>query len=232
MARRPEHLESLDRGTPGASARRRFEQLRAARDQRLRERFGRLGGVAVAVTSEPQSISAWERGSRGERRLGKYLESLDDGRSVILLHDRRIPGTQANIDHIAITRSGEIWVIDAKRYAGQARRVNKGRRWRRDVRLVVGSRDCTQLVQAMEKQADAVRSALGAALASEFGVVVQPALCFVDPDRSLLSAPFEINGVWICWRRALGRRLRRRGAMEPAQLLVLARRLVSALPAA
>jgi hypothetical protein len=92
----------------------------------VRKRFGRLGGIALAVTSEPQSISAWERGYEGEHRLGKYLESLHDGKSVIVLHDRRIPGTQTNIDHIAITCSGDVWVIDAKRYAGSVRAVNKG----------------------------------------------------------------------------------------------------------
>jgi hypothetical protein len=232
VARNPEHPESIDRGTAGASARRRYEQLRASREQRARQRLGRLGGIAVAVTREPQSISAWEQGSRGERRLGKYLDSLDDGKSVIVLHDRRVPGTQTNIDHIAITRSGQIWVIDAKRYAGNVRRVNKGWRWRREVRLRVGSRDCTHLVHAMAKQVEAVRSALEPPLASEFGVVVHPAICFVDAERSLLARPFEIDGVWICRRRALRRRLRAPGAMEPAQLLLLARRLVSALPAA
>jgi hypothetical protein len=232
MARRSQQLETLDRGTAGASARRRYDQLRAAREQRVRKRLGSFGGLALAVTSEPQAISAWKKGSRGERRLGRYLDSLDNGRSVIVLHDRRIPGTQTNIDHIAITRSGEVWVIDAKKYAGKVQRVNKGWPWRRDVQLVVGSRDCTHLVRAMEKQVAAVRSALGAALASEFDVSVHPALCFVDADVALLARPFAIDGVWICWRRVLGRRLRARGTMEPDQLLVLARRLACALPAA
>ncbi len=35
-----------------------------------------------------------------------------------MLHDRRIPGSRANIDHIAIATSG-VWVIDAKRYKGK-----------------------------------------------------------------------------------------------------------------
>jgi hypothetical protein len=232
MARKPEHLESFDRGTAGASARRRYEQLRAAREQRVRKRLGPLGGLALAVTSEPQSISAWERGSAGERRLGKHLESLHDGTSVIVLHDRRIPGSRANIDHIAITCSGEIWVIDAKKYTGKVRRINKGWRWRKDLRLMVGSRDCTPLVHAMAKQVDAIRSALGIALTSEFGVVVRPALCFVDAERSLLAKPFEIDGVWVGWRRALDRPLRAPGGLGPVQLSVLAERLAMALPAA
>ena len=35
-----------------------------------------------------------------------------------MLHDRRIPGTRANIDHIAVASSA-VWVIDAKRYNGK-----------------------------------------------------------------------------------------------------------------
>jgi hypothetical protein len=34
---------------------------------------------------------------------------------VAVLHDRRIPGSRANIDHIAIAATG-VWVIDSKRY--------------------------------------------------------------------------------------------------------------------
>src|SRR5205814_6722740 len=109
----------LDRGVPGISARRRYEQLRAQREQRAREKFGRLGGVYLALTNDPQSTVAWAQGSRGERLLGEYLEKIQDERVVIVLHDRRIPGTRANIDHIAITRAGTIWAIDAKNYSGK-----------------------------------------------------------------------------------------------------------------
>src|SRR5579884_2204318 len=35
----------LDRGVPGASARRRYERLHARRETQAREKFGRLGGV-------------------------------------------------------------------------------------------------------------------------------------------------------------------------------------------
>jgi hypothetical protein len=41
-----------------------------------------------------------------------------------VLHDRRIPGTQANIDHIAITSTG-IYVIDAKRHVGKRPTLSK-----------------------------------------------------------------------------------------------------------
>jgi len=59
----------------------------------------------------------WARGAAGEERvaaiLAKHLHA-----SVVVLHDRRIPGTRANIDHIAVAPSG-VWVIDAERYKGK-----------------------------------------------------------------------------------------------------------------
>jgi hypothetical protein len=65
-------------------------------------------------------------GQPGERLLGEHLEKIRDDRVVIALHDRRIPGTRANIDHIAVTRSGAIWAIDAKNHGGKIQKVDKG----------------------------------------------------------------------------------------------------------
>jgi Nuclease-related domain len=125
---------ALDRGVPGASARRRYERLHTAREQRARDKFGRLGRVYLAVTNDPQSTIAWAQGSRGERLLGEYLEKIQDEETVVVLPDRRIPGTRANIDHIAVTRSGVIWAIDAKKYSGKVQRIDKGGWFRRTKR--------------------------------------------------------------------------------------------------
>jgi hypothetical protein len=148
---------TLDRGTAGGSARRRYEYLHERREQRARDRYGRLSRIYLAVTSDPQSTIAWAQGGRGERLLGEYLETVHDERSVIVLHDRRIPGTRANIDHIAITHSGEVWAIDAKNYNGKVQRVDKGGWFSTDLHLYVGRRDCTKLVHGMVKQVEAIR---------------------------------------------------------------------------
>jgi hypothetical protein len=157
----------LERGIPGASARRRYERLHTKREQQARDKFGKLGGVYLALTNEPQSTVAWAQGSRGERLLGEYLEKIQDERAVVVLHDRRIPGTRANIDHIAITRSGAVWAIDAKNYSGKVQRIDKGGWFSTDLRLYVGRRDCTKLVHGMGKQVEAIRAALGDAVISE-----------------------------------------------------------------
>lgn len=108
---------SNEAGVAGSSARREYERRKTKDEERLREKWGRFGGLAVALSDERQSTKAWDKGAIGEERLGARLNDMasDD---LAVLHDRRIPGSKANIDHIAITRKG-IWVIDAKRYKGR-----------------------------------------------------------------------------------------------------------------
>jgi hypothetical protein len=184
------------------------------------------------MTNDPQSTVAWAQGSRGERLLGEYLEKIRDDGVFGLLHDRRIPGTRANIDHIAVTRSGAVWAIDAKNYSGKVQRIDKGGWFSTDLRLYVGRRDCTKLVHGMAKQVDAIRIGLGNAVMREFDVEVRAALCFVSAEWSLFAKPFELGGVWIGWPKALGEKFREQGELAPKRLDALARSVATALPPA
>lgn len=140
----------------GASARREYERRRAQDEQRLRQKWGRLGHVAVALSDEKQSTRAWATGAVGEERLGARLDRLVSP-SLAVLHDRRIPGSRANIDHLAITPSG-IWVIDAKKYTGRPQLKIEGGILRPRVdTLLVGRRNCTRLVDGLLRQIDVVR---------------------------------------------------------------------------
>lgn len=133
-----------DGGVAGSSARREYERRKAKDKQRLRQKWGKLGGIAVALSDEKQSTKAWATGAVGEERLGARLDSLAS-ESIAVLHDRRIPGKRANIDHIAITAAG-IWVIDAKRYKGRPElKVEGGILRPRVEKVLVGRRDCTQV---------------------------------------------------------------------------------------
>src|SRR5205085_1810838 len=98
------------------AAQRRRSTSGARRDANrgVRDAHPRIGSFILAVTSEPQSTRAWASGAAGERRVAERLAVLA-GEDVLLLHDRRIPGTRANIDHLAVGPAG-VYVIDAKRY--------------------------------------------------------------------------------------------------------------------
>jgi hypothetical protein len=236
-ARAPEDVpvdpREFDRGTAGASARRRYERLHEQREQVARDRFGkRLGGLYLALSAEPPSTAAWAQGARGERLLGEYLEKLHDDATVIVLHDRRIPGSRANVDHIAVTRSGGVWAIDAKNYTGKVQRIDKGGWFSTDERLYVGRRDCSKLVAGMAKQVEAIKTAIGEPVMQEFDVTVKAALCFVEAEWSLFAKPFALDGVWIGWAKALGTRLQAEGMLAPEHVRLLARRVGEALPSA
>lgn len=223
----------LDRGTAGASARRRYERLHKRRERAAKDRLGkRLGGFYLTLSKEPQSTVAWAQGARGERLLGEYLETLHDDETVIVLHDRRIPGSRANVDHIAVTRSGSAWAIDAKNYTGKVQRIDTGGWFSTNERLYVGRRDCSKLVAGMAKQVDAIKHALGEPVMQEFDVTVKAALCFVDAEWSLFAKPFALDSVWIGWAKALGTRLQTEGGLAPEHVRLLARRVADALPSA
>ena len=186
-------------GSAGSSARREYERRKAKDEQRIRDKWGRLGGLAVALSEERQSTTAWQRGAVGEERLGQLLDSIA-GDDVAVLHDRRIPRSRANIDHLAVTTAG-VWVIDAKRYKGRPTlRVEGGILRPRVEKLLVGRRDCTKLVDGVLRQVELVSAVVG-------DVPVTGALCFVDADWPLIGGDFKISGVQVLWPRRLTKRL-------------------------
>jgi hypothetical protein len=190
---------TAESGMAGSSARREYTRRKAKDEERLREKWGRFGGIAVALSSERQSTQAWERGAIGEERLGARLDSLESS-EVAVLHDRRIPGSRANIDHIVITRAG-IWVIDAKRYSGRPQlRIEGGILRPRTERLLVGRRDCTNLVDGVLGQVQLVREQVGP-------ISVTGALCFVDADWPLFGGSFTTRGVHVLWFKRLAKLL-------------------------
>lgn len=188
-----------DAGVAGSSARREYERRKAKDEKRLRQKWGKLGGIAVALADEKQSTKAWATGAGGEERLGGRLDSLVS-ESIAVLHDRRIPGSKANIDHIAVTTAG-IWVIDAKRYKGKPElRIEGGLLRPRVETLLVGRRDCTKLVDGVLKQVELVRDLVGE-------VPVTGALCFVEADWRLIGGAFTTRGVHALWPKRLAKML-------------------------
>ena len=106
-----------------------------------------------------------------------------------------MPGSRANIDHVAVAPSG-IWVIDSKAYAGRIKREDVGPLWRSDYRLAVDGKDRTKLVRAMARQAQVVAEAVAG---GEEPLLIRPVLCFNGADWGLIGKPFELDGVLITY---------------------------------
>jgi hypothetical protein len=197
-------------GEAGASAR-----AEAARRRSNASLFQTLRG-------DPQTTRSWDQGARGERRVGKRLDKLAK-HGVIVLHDRRIPGSRANLDHIAIAPSG-VWVIDTKYYRGKVEGRVLGL-VRREARLYIAGRDRTKLVESALGQAERVRRAV-----ADETVPVSAVLCFTGADWSVPATQFQIRRVLICWPRHLARVLRRHGPIPLCRCEQLAASLAKHFP--
>lgn len=215
----------------GGSARAKGRQLRSEQEDRrraLKERRPILGRLAIAVAGPPTAGASYLKGAVGEEKLGAALDAMT-GQGLLVLHDRRRPRTAANIDHLVVAPSG-VWVVDAKRYSGLVTKVDKGGWLRSDLRLVVGGRDRTKLVEGVHKQMADVRNVLqGSAVAN---VPVHGALCFVDSEFGLFAKPFDLDGVLITWGKALRERLVNPGPVDSDQRTALYHHLAGVLPPA
>jgi Nuclease-related domain len=162
----------------------------------------------------------WEQGASGERIVGARLDRIA---GIEVLHDRRIPGTLADIDHIAIGPGGA-YVIAAK-LCGTVKPHGALRHGKR--RLFVGTHDQTKLVAKMRTQVGAISRAL-----RETPVPVAAALCIVDAHWPSPSRPFVLDHVWVGWPDALAELVTRPGLLDAEAMKATARVLAARLPPA
>jgi hypothetical protein len=225
-AERFEDVPAPDPGVAGASARREFERRHANRQADVKNRLGvRLGGIVLALTDDPQSTRAWARGARGEEKLAAALAEVS---GVRVLHDRRVPGTRGNLDHLVVSPAG-VFVVDAKRYQGMVRVRDRGGWFRTDLRLYVGHRDCSQLVDQMGWQIEAVTAALGASGVASLPPIT-PVLCFVDAEWPLLRPPGTFRGVRLEGTRSIRRLVTAAQVLDEATIERLTGILGTAFP--
>jgi hypothetical protein len=238
----------IDFGTAGASAQRMFDRREAARWARLRELrwrmvvaglvgllagaiFGHVYGLnewlcglfvacvfLLKLTARPQHIDAWRSGAAGERAVGRSLDALRD-RGVVTLHDRRVPGSRANVDHIAVSSAG-IWVIDTKNVVGKVSATRRS--------LRVAGRRQDKMITGVQAQVAVVQRAL--ADQSVDPTTVRGVLCFTRADLPWLRP--SPGGVLLRYPRGLRKELRRVGGLTPDRVRSLAESLARRLPPA
>jgi hypothetical protein len=100
----------------------------------LAPRLGLVVGALAAMAAgwglrfrPSPDATAWRRGAAGERRTARLLSPLER-QGWAVLHDLAVPGSRANLDHLAIGPGG-VFVIDSKQYRGRLQLDPSGRLW-------------------------------------------------------------------------------------------------------
>ncbi|WP_157979746.1 nuclease-related domain-containing protein [Kribbella monticola] len=222
----------MDIGRPGASLDREYQRRKQSRENRVRARFPRLGGVYLTLTGQPATTRALATGAEGERQVASRLEKAC-GDEVLFLHNRRLGKRRhdGDIDHLAIAASG-IYVIDAKHYKDATVRVRRtgGLLSPLKEQLLINGRDRTNLIAGSTKQLDALLVALdNHPLAAS--VSATSLLCFRNADLPFWGDA-EIAGVRVQALRGTIKLLRRNGPLTASDRRSLHRHLAIELPPA
>jgi hypothetical protein len=85
-----------------------------------------VAGWVLRFRTTPET-RAWRRGAVGERRTARLLGRLER-HGWAVLHDLAVPGSRANIDHLAIGPGG-VFVVDSKLYTGRLHLAPGGSLW-------------------------------------------------------------------------------------------------------
>ena len=139
----------------------------------------------------------------------------------MLLHDRCIPGSRANIDHLAVAPSG-VWVIDAKKYNGKVEVRNPlfGQ-----AKLLINGRDKSKLADGLAKQVALVEEVV------RDDAPVRGVFCIVDADLPLLRT-LSFRGYPLLYRKKLAKKLSVEGPLPDGRVRELAARLAERFPSA
>lgn len=150
---------------------------------------------------------AWRKGAEGEQAVGRALDQLAP--SARALHDRLIPGSRANIDHILVAPTG-VWTVDAKNYSGKIETRRRGSE------LWVNGRNRSKLLAQAQRQRDVVSDALARSGLGQ--VPVRPALCFLGVEWPLLFRPKSADDVALVSPRRLPSLVEGELALTPAEV--------------
>lgn len=133
-------------GKAGASA--------AAQARQLRTPLVRAATTLGIRTRAEQRAARYTAGAAGERRTAQLIDPLrHEGWTI--LHDRALPGTRANVDHLAISPTGAVLMPDSKHWSARYPLTV------RDRRLWHGTRDVTSRLDGLRHEQQTVARVLG-----------------------------------------------------------------------
>lgn len=210
-------------GIPGGSARREHERRKANRERQVREKHPYLAPLLLALNQPSADERAWSSRAEGEQRVAASF-AKHCGERVVILHDRCMPASAANIDHLAIAPSG-VWVIEAEAQRGIVTVENP---FLAPPELLIDGRDQTTLVNDLRCQVKVVRR-----LVAELdpNVAVGGVLCFAYAELPAIGT-LRITGLPMLRPKNLARRLNSAGSISREHAELLASQLADRLPPA
>ena len=188
----------------------------------------RDGDAGPSETTEaPRSPRPWVRRSERGRRVRVRLH-LDEEDGVILLDDRRIPGTRDTIACIAVSPAG-VFVIDTKNYKGfvHVKRPGPMSGLGPD-ELYVGRRNCTRSLERVIVGRAVVGEVLGSTPWGA-GVPIQPMLCLTRAEWGVASA-IAVGEVWVGWPKLLAPRIRSQAVIDSSTIEEVCRLITDRVP--
>lgn len=172
-----------------------------------------VGGTAALREARVRRDHNFTKGAAGEYLMDVSLHRhLNE--SAVILTDRRVPGTNANIDHVVVAPSG-IWIIDTKNWRGKIE-YRASTKMGMDGRLYVDGKDRTSEVEKIFNLVIPVAQVIG-----DKAVPIHQALVFIEGDwgnisatRILTSRPYQHLGVWITWPKAIWKKINEPGLLD------------------
>ena len=142
----------------------------------------------------PNTTLAWRTGALGEERTAELLRPLE-AQGFRVMHDRLMPRSRANIDHIVVGPPG-VFIVETKNYGGKLR-VRRGEIW-------VAGRRKTEIVAQAKREAAAVAAVISP-------VPVTPLLCIHRADLGWFKQ--QADGVRIVAPKEMVKVLRKAPAL-------------------
>ncbi len=130
-----------------------------------------------------RSHNSWAVGAAGEARTAKLLAPLVRRGHAVVLHDRAIPGSRANLDHLAFTAAGALYV-DTKNWTSDKSQLTV-----QGGTLRYGRYDQTRALQTVVWEAEQAARALG--------VPVRPVVAVHGAKVPAPRGRLELGGVTV-----------------------------------
>jgi hypothetical protein len=181
----------------------------------------RRGSVVSPASRKWVTRAEVDRRARGRLRL---LE----GDGIVVLDDRRVPGSRDSIKLIAVSCAG-VFVIDTKHYKGLVHTMRPGSIGNLGPHeLHVGRRNCTSSVEQVARQMEVVRASLNS---TPYGsqVPVHAMLCLTRAEWGFASA-IQVGGVWVGWPNLMAGRVQSPGVMDSPAVREVSTMLADILP--